>query len=80
MVVHFSGTTGCNFVNDPEHGDSPESARAVQQSKLEQHCNTDDQRQNNSRMDNWTRYTCFFLAGVGFVRGRLVDQKITQVL
>jgi len=50
MVVHFSGTTGCNFVNDPEHGDSPESARTVQQSKLGQHCNTDDQRQNNSRM------------------------------
>ena len=47
----FSGTTGCNFVNDPEHGDSPESARRVQQSKLGQHCNTDDQRQNNSRMD-----------------------------
>ena len=47
----FRGTTGCNFVNDPEHGDSPESARTVQQSKLGQHCNTDDQRQNNSRMD-----------------------------
>ena len=47
----FRGTTGCNFVNDPEHGDSPESVRTVQQSKLGQHCNTDDPRQNKSRMD-----------------------------